>query len=188
MTDFKIGKKLRKLRREKGLTLQDVARATGFSVSLISLIESGNVSPPIATLAKIASVLNVNMGYFFGESDDNRKIEVVRKGKGKRVKRVISRLGVKHGYIYEALSYRLNEKKMEPFLLTVKTKGGDEKSVYNHDGEEFLMLLKGRATLIYGDERINLNEGDCVYFDSRMRHRLLSRGSSPVRVLAVIAQ
>jgi transcriptional regulator with XRE-family HTH domain len=188
MTDFKIGKKLRELRKEKGLTLQDVARATGFSASLISLIESENVSPPIATLAKIASVLNVNMGYFFGEAEDNKKIEVVRRGRGKRVRRVISRSGVKHGYSYEALSYRLKEKKMEPFLLTVKTKGGDEKSVYNHKGEEFLMVLKGRATLIYGEEKIHLNEGDCVYFDSKVKHRLLSRGTLPARVLAVIAQ
>lgn len=186
MTDFKIGEKLRELRKERGLTLQDVAKATGFSASLISLIESENVSPPIATLAKIASVLNVNMGYFFGESEDKSKIEIVRKGKGKRVKRVISRSGVKHGYTYEALSYRLREKKMEPFLLTVKTKGVDEKSVYNHNGEEFLMVLKGRTTLIYGEKKIHLDEGDCVYFDSRVKHRLLSRGSSPAKVLAVI--
>lgn len=188
MTDFKIGKKLRELRKDKGFTLQDVAKATGFSASLISLIESENVSPPIATLARIAGVLGVNMGYFFASSEDNRKIEVVRKGKGKKVKRVISRSGVKHGYSYEALSYRLREKKMEPFLLTVKTKGLDEKSVYNHEGEEFLMVLKGRAILIYGDERIELNEGDSVYFDSRVKHRLLSRGNGPAKVLAVIAQ
>lgn len=188
MTDFKIGEKLRNLRKEKGLTLQDVAKATGFSASLISLIESENVSPPIATLAKLASFFNVNMGYFFGDAGNNKKIEVVRKGKGKRVKRVISRSGVKHGYSYEALAYRLKDKKMEPFLLTVKTKGGDERSVYNHNGEEFLMVLKGRATLIYGDERINLNEGDSVYFDSRVKHRLLSKGGSPAKVLAVISQ
>lgn len=187
MTEFKIGKKLRALRKKKGLTLQDVAEATGFSPSLISLIESENVSPPIATLARIAKVLDVNMGYFFADEEDNRKIEVVRKGKGKSVKRVISRSGVKHGYYYEALAYRLKERKMDPFLLTVKTKGGDERSVYNHEGEEFLMVLKGRAILIYGDERIHLREGDSVYFDSRVKHRLLSEGRSPAKVLAVIA-
>ncbi len=187
MTDFKIGKKLRDLRKEKGLTLKDVARATGFSASLISLIESENVSPPIATLAKIADVLGVKMDYFFTTAEADKRMEVVRKGKGKKVKRVISRSGVKHGYTYEALAYRLRGKKMDPFLLTVKTKGGDERSVYNHEGEEFLMVLKGKATLIYGDERIHLNEGDCVYFDSMVKHRLLSRGNGPARVLAVIA-
>lgn len=187
MTDFKIGRKLRKLRKDKEFTLQDVAKATGFSASLISLIESENVSPPIATLAKIAGVLGIKMDYFFATSEDDKKIEVVRKGRGKKVKRVISRSGVKHGYTYEALAYQLREKKMDPFLLTVKTSGGDEKSVYNHQGEEFLIVLKGKAVLLYGDERIQLNRGDSVYFDSRVRHRLLSRGRLPAKVLAVIA-
>ncbi|HEY4716468.1 MAG TPA: cupin domain-containing protein [bacterium] len=187
MADFNIGKKLRELRRERNFTLQDVATATGFSASLISLIESENVSPPIATLSRIAGVLKVNMGYFFAESSDDKKVEVVRRGRGKKVRRVISSSGVKHGYSYETLAYKLKERKMEPFLLTVRTKGGDEKSVYNHEGEEFLMVLKGRVVLVYGDEKIHLKEGDSVYFDSRVEHRLLSHGTQAARVLAVIA-
>jgi transcriptional regulator with XRE-family HTH domain len=184
--DYQVGKKLRELRKKRNLTLQDVAKATGFSASLISLIESGNVSPPIATLSRIASFLGVHMSYFFTDEDGEKRIEVTRRGQGKKVKRVISRSGVKHGYVYEALAYRFKNRIMEPFLLTVKTSGGDEKSVYNHRGEEFLYILDGKVTLIYGDERIKLSKGDSVYFDSMVKHRLLSQGSKPARVLAII--
>ena len=63
--DFDIGVKIKALRTSKKKTLQDVANETGFSPALISQIENNNVSPPIATLSKVAKVLGVRVGYFF---------------------------------------------------------------------------------------------------------------------------
>ena len=48
MVDYNIGSKIKKLRKARKLTLQDVAQETGFSPALISQIENNNVSPPIA--------------------------------------------------------------------------------------------------------------------------------------------
>ena len=63
--EFQIGAKIKKLRKARKLTLQDVARETGFSPALISQIENNNVSPPIATLSKLANFFDVKMGHFF---------------------------------------------------------------------------------------------------------------------------
>jgi mannose-6-phosphate isomerase-like protein (cupin superfamily) len=76
---------------------------------------------------------------------------------------------------------------MEPFLLTVTEKAAEE-NTYSHDGEEFLFVMKGSAELLLDDKRILLDEGDCVYFDSSMKHRLLSVDGSEVSVLAVITR
>ncbi|HEX9873978.1 MAG TPA: helix-turn-helix transcriptional regulator, partial [Deferrimonas sp.] len=62
--EFNIGVKIKALRKARKLTLQDVARETGFSPALISQIENNNVSPPIATLSKIARFFNVKVGHF----------------------------------------------------------------------------------------------------------------------------
>ncbi|MCK5913067.1 MAG: helix-turn-helix transcriptional regulator, partial [Desulfuromusa sp.] len=62
--EFNIGQKIKTLRKERKLTLQDVANETGFSPALISQIENNNVSPPIATLSKIARFFDVKMSYF----------------------------------------------------------------------------------------------------------------------------
>ena len=59
MSDYNIGAKIKKLRLAKKLTLQSVARETGFSPALISQIENNNVSPPIATLSRIAKFFDV---------------------------------------------------------------------------------------------------------------------------------
>ena len=63
-----------------------------------------------------------------------------------------------------------------------------EENTYSHDGEEFLFILDGTAELILDNERITLDEGDCVYFDSSLKHRLLSKDGSEVRVLAVVTR
>lgn len=185
--EYDIGAKIKKLRKARKLTLQDVARETGFSPALISQIENNNVSPPIATLSKISRFFDVKMGLFFEEEEEERKYEVVRRAERRVVSRVISKAGTGHGYTYEALSFRKRNKKMEPFLLTVSERA-EEESLYNHEGEEFLLILKGKAEVILEDERILLDEGDAVYFDSSLKHRLLSRDDNTVEVLAVVTR
>jgi hypothetical protein len=48
--------------------------------------------------------------------------------------------------------------------------------------------MNGTAELLLDEERITLEEGDCVYFDSSLKHRLLSRDGSEVKVLAVVTR
>jgi transcriptional regulator with XRE-family HTH domain len=187
MTEYNIGAKIKKLRLAKKLTLQAVAKETGFSPALISQIENNNVSPPIATLSRIAKFFDVKVGMFFTEDEEEYKYEVVRKSERKVIPRVISRSGTSQGYSYESLSFRKQNKKMEPFLLSVTEKAAEE-NTYSHDGEEFLFIMKGNAELLLDNDRISLEEGDCVYFDSSLKHRLLSRDGSEVQVLAVVTR
>jgi transcriptional regulator with XRE-family HTH domain len=187
MSDYNIGAKIKKLRLAKKLTLQAVARETGFSPALISQIENNNVSPPIATLSKIAKFFDVKIGLFFADDEEECRYEVVRADERKVIPRVISKAGTSQGYSYESLSFRKQNKKMEPFLLSVTQKALEE-NTYSHDGEEFLFIMKGTADLILDEKRISLNEGDCVYFDSSLKHRLLSNDGSEVKVLAVVTR
>jgi len=185
--EYNIGAKIKKLRKARKLTLQDVARETGFSPALISQIENNNVSPPIATLSKIARFFDVKMGHFFEEDEEELRFEVVPKDARRVVSRVISSKGTGHGYTYEALSYRKRNKKMEPFMLTISERAQEE-TLYNHEGEEFLLILQGRAEILLDDERIVLEAGDAVYFDSSLRHRLLACEGEEVQVLAVVTR
>ena len=78
MSDYNIGAKIKKLRLAKKLTLQAVAKETGFSPALISQIENNNVSPPIATLSKIAKFFDVKIGLFFADDEEECRYEIVR--------------------------------------------------------------------------------------------------------------
>lgn len=185
MHDYKIGAKIKDLRRTRKLTLQDVANETGFSTALISQIENNNVSPPIATLSKIAHFFDVKIGHFFTESEDECPYEVLRGDKRTVVPKVVSQDGTNHGYFYESLSVRKQNKKMDPFLITLNEKVTNT-DTYRHNGEEFLFVMKGTAELLLDDQLIVLNEGDSVYFDANLKHRLLSSECEEVKVMAVV--
>ena len=187
MPDYKIGAKIKNLRRAKKLTLQDVANETGFSTALISQIENNNVSPPIATLSRIAHFFDVKIGHFFIESEEECRFEVLRSNERTIIPKVVSRDGSSQGYFYESLSLRKQNKRMEPFLITLNEKAMNT-STYCHDGEEFLFIMKGSAELLMEDNRIVLNEGDSVYFDSNLKHRLIALDESEVKVMAVVAR
>lgn len=185
MSEYNIGAKIKALRHARKLTLCDVANETGFSTALISQIENDNVSPPIATLSKIAKFFDVKIGVFFAESEEECRFEVIRAKERTVIPKVISKDGANHGYFYESLSIRKKNKKMEPFFLTLNEKATNT-STYCHEGEEFLFVMKGSAELLLDDQHILLNEGDGVYFDSTLKHRLLASGCEEVKVLAVV--
>ena len=185
MSDYNIGAKIKALRTIKKLKLQEVARETGFSPALISQIENNNISPPIATLARIAHFFDVKIGHFFTENEEECPYEVLRGHERTVLPRVVSHDGANHGYYYEALSVRKKNRRMDPFLLTLNEKVS-RTDTYSHHGEEFLFVMKGTAELLLAEQRLVLTEGDCVYFDATLKHRLLSATGDEVKVMAVV--
>jgi transcriptional regulator with XRE-family HTH domain len=187
MSEYNIGATIKKLRLARKLTLQAVANETGFSTALISQIENDNVSPPIATLSKIAKFFDVRMAQFFTEDDDDRKFEIVRAHERSTVPRVISKDGSSQGYFYESLSFYKQNKKMDAFMVTV-TEKALEANTYSHDGEEFIFVMSGTARFLLDDQVFILSEGDAIYFESTLGHRLLSQDGNEVKVLVVVTK
>ncbi len=184
MSEYDIGAKLKKLRLAKKLTLQAVADEIGFSPALISQIENNNVSPPIATLSRLAKFFGVKMSSLFAESNDEPRFEVIRKNDGKAVSRVISRGGSSHGYRYESISFKMQNRKISPFLVTLSGRTSDDYT-YSDEGESFVYVIKGKFELQLDDRRFALEEGDSVYFDASLEHRFLSGDGSEVTILEV---
>jgi transcriptional regulator with XRE-family HTH domain len=181
MDELKIAKKIRDIRIQNKLTLQEVASRTGFTKSYISMVELGKKSPPIASLIKIAKALNVDIADFFEKKKPEDNFILVRKGERK----VVVRDGTIFGYRYESIAPTKRRKKMEPFIITLPSKCRDG-DLFDHEGEELFYVLEGRTNFIYGDKKYLLKEGDCVYFDSSIPHRGEGVGKKPAKVLVVI--
>jgi len=180
LKELNLGGKIRDLRVEKGLTLKQVSEKTGFSTALLSQIENNIVSPPISTLWKIAEALDVKLTYFFQQVPIEKKdYFIVRKGNAKPVFRHESRFT----HTYYSLGYGKEARKMDPFL--VEFSGEEEHTEpMSHGGEEFIYVLKGKMELIYGEKHIILNEGDSIYFDSRVAHA--AKGDAGSLIIAVL--
>ena len=183
MDELKIVRKIRKLRLQNRLTLQEVAEQTGFTKSYLSMVESGKKSPPIATLSKIAKALGVDVAAFFEQKKPEDRITFVKKGKGK----IVARDGTVFGYRYESLAPTIRLKRMEPFITTNIPRGKEE-DWFDHEGEEFIYLLEGKMKFLYGNKQYTLEKGDCIYFDSGVPHRGEAMGKKPTKALLVISQ
>ncbi len=183
LASLDLGNQLRKLRNTRSLTLQDLADLTGVSKPNLSQIENNFVTPPIATLLKIAGALGVPIGYFFQESPQERKMIVVRKedrygiAKGPHITHI--------GYQYEPLAYPKIDKCMEPFIVVMEERQASDIAFNNHRGEEFLYVLAGSLEFCYGDDSVILEEGDSLYFDSIIPHGYRGIGGS-AKTLVVI--
>ncbi len=180
-----IGKKIRTLRKEAGLVLQDLSDRTGLSKPLLSQIEKEVVSPPIATLLKISKALHVNISYFFQNSEPEERIVLVRKDESKKVdSRSFGR--EESGYYYEALAYKKAKKSMEPFLVEFKRKRIDRLSFFSHEGEEFIYLLEGTLEFRTENQQYILHPGDSLYFDSSIPHAYRSLERKNAKALTVV--
>lgn len=182
-----LGKQIRDMRMNLGLTLQNVSDLTGLSKPLLSQIENDVTFPPIATLLKISKALGTHIGDFFQETAPNHKrIAVVRQEERKETMRRLHEEVERIGYRYESLAYPMREKRMEPFIVEIEPRDEQNIPVYQHAGEEFLFVLEGEMEFRGDDRVIVLHAGDSLYFDSKIPHALRGLKGKKATVLAVI--
>ena len=183
--EMHIGEKIKKLREEKGLSLAQLAEKSGFSSALLSQIENHMISPPLGTLIKIASAMEVAIGHFF-EDKTEAPFVIVRGNEREHISRVASKEGVKFGYSYESLAQGKLNRFMEPFVVTLEPATKKDRNAYSHEGEEFIFVLDGEMEVTLEDHTDVLGPGDCIYFDSNLRHRVECVGDGKARILAVL--
>jgi transcriptional regulator with XRE-family HTH domain len=183
--EVQVGEHVRAFRESLGMTVQQFAERTGFSAALLTQIENRMVSPSLGTLVKIANTFGTTVSSFIGGKEE-REFSIVRK----EDRSTVSRVGLKEGgvptYTYESLGAGKAGRRMEPFLVRLQPLSGSAASRSAHDGEEFLYVLSGRVTVCLGSLSDVLEEGDCVYYNSTIPHRVHSADEREALILAVI--
>ena len=186
-TGLSIGEKLKTLRESKGKSTEELADEVKLTAVVISQIERGVTTPPVGTLIKLASALGANVGYFFEEEHGTPRVEVVRAGERKRIRRKLTHRQSPLSYAYESLAFRKSNKKMEPFLVEFDIDVEEEVPLLKHEGEEFIFVLEGEVEARLGGEVVLLKQGDSLYFESEVPHSFVGRGHSRPRALAVLS-
>jgi mannose-6-phosphate isomerase-like protein (cupin superfamily) len=103
----------------------------------------------------------------------------------KKDRRSVVQDGTQFGYRYQAIASSGKSKQMEAFIATFPSKN-IETELFDHEGEEFFYVLEGKIKFFYGDRKIIMNEGDCIYFDSSVPHRGEAAGIKTATALAVM--
>ena len=184
--ELKLGIKIRRHRQERRMTLQDLANATGLSKPLLSQIENEQVTPPLATLLRIAGAFNLGLHSFFQEEGLAEKCVLVRAGQSRRTHRRTVEEPDTAPYTYHSLAFGKRNKNLEPFLVEFRARQWHDDLQVSHEGEEFLFLLEGELELHYGDQVLALGPGDSVYYDSTEPHGYVVKGDVQPRAVAVL--
>jgi transcriptional regulator with XRE-family HTH domain len=179
--ESEIGKRIKKLRLEKQITLEKLALQTGFTKGYLSKVEKSPKSPPVSTLGTIGRALDATISSLLGEESAATPLCLVKKDE----RSLIARDGTRFGYSYEAVAHKFTNKMMEPFILTLPVHP-KKRTLYQHEGQEILFVLEGTMKFLHGLEELTVEEGDCVYFDSGIPHFGESVGNKGVKCFMVI--
>ena len=168
-----LGNEIRQLRKVRGITLQQMALATGKSVGFLSQVERNLTRPSVAALQDISEALGVHIGWFFPDDvngSPGEREHIVRQSNRRQL--TYSKLsGTEYLGLHDhLLSANLNGElalgisRYEPGAST-----GDDR--YTHDGEEAGLVLSGQLELTIGNRVHLLEAGDSFSFKSNLRHR-----------------
>lgn len=170
-----LGSCVRHLRRERGLTLQELSSITGLSPSMISLVERGRTSPSIGTLVALSSGLEVPMSDLFSteRTGDDRYVTRLEDQPVVETQPGYSRRLVKVDRVNHA----------EYSVLWFEPEASTHEAASGHRGVEYGLVLEGVLTVELGDESYVLDPGDCISYPSSEPHRMLNEGTEPVRAV-----
>ena len=182
---FDVGARLRRLRRDHELTLQEASRLSGVSASAFSKIERNELSPTVSTLQRIARGLGVELASLL--TDETAGPEIYRGRRG------VSRAGEGNTHTTNTcnnvlLCADLKNKRVTPVLTRVTARSTEEYAAWaKSDAEIFLMVLQGTLVVhsrLY--EPLELQKGDAMYYDAGVEHAWTTKGDEDAMVLWVL--
>ena len=183
--EMAIGHEVRTYRKKLGITVADLAAATGMSVGMLSKIENGNISPSLTTLQALSKALGMPITAFFRGFEEPKSASFVKAGEGVN----LERRGTRAGHHYSLLGHIENNTSgvvVEPYLITLNAES-DIFPTFQHEGMEFLYMLEGEVVYRHGDSLYRMQTGDSLFFDADAPHGPEELVKLPARYLSIIS-
>jgi transcriptional regulator with XRE-family HTH domain len=173
-----VGRALRALRAERGLSIRALAGSSGLAVNTLSLIENGRSSPSVSTLQLLARALGVRLCDFFDADQPRRELVFLAAGSRPRA-------AFAHGTV-EDLGAGLSERGISPLLVTLAPGADSGAHAIVHTGEELVLCLEGRLEYRVDGESFPLAVGDSLMFAAHLPHSWRNLDGTPSRALLVL--
>ncbi|MGD8368230.1 MAG: cupin domain-containing protein [Desulfobacterales bacterium] len=169
-----IGVRIKKARGAQKMDLDALANETGFSVEYLKRIESGKETPPVGTLLQVSRALKLDSGALLKEQESHLR---------QRIRAYTKRT---ENYGYTTLTPGAENKHLKAFRVTVDPMQEHKGVGYQHEGEEFVYVLKGTVEVVVGDHVNRLGPSDSLHFNSGIRHQLRNVAEEEAELIVVI--
>ena len=180
-----LGKRVKEIRLQQNLTLEEASKLTGLARSTLSKIENEQISPTFSAVSKLVKGLGIDIPQLFTKTNTQAgrggRRDITLAGEGKQ--------RLTPTYEHKILGAQLLNKKMLPYHTIIRARSFEEFDDWvRHQGEERLYVIKG-SIVFYTEfyEPIQLNEGDSAYYDCEMGHAVISTSEQDAEILWVTA-
>ena len=173
--------RVRVLREIEEISAEALAAELGFNAAEYKAWESGEKEFPVGALVEIAARFKVELSELITGSTPKLKTFCFTKaGQAPEVSR-------RPMYAYWNLAYNFHRKKAEPFIVEAAAETEEKPLNLNtHPGQEFNYVLEGKLLISIGGHEMEMNPGDCVYYDSQEPHGMKALGGKSARFLAFV--
>jgi len=177
--DTAFGERMRRLRTGKHLTLTHLAKLTKRSVSLLSQIEAGKVSPSFSSMRLVADALGVPLGRLIADREPSETMaSSLVKARNRKI--LTTQGGVQHQLLSRSLA-----PPFEFISVELPPRSSTGESVYTHEGVECGLVLEGELEIHIGRKTYRLKPGDSITLDSSIPHRFFNPGKRKAKAVWV---
>lgn len=180
---IQISNKIKEKRREKNITIQELATRAKVSKGLISQIENNRTIPSLLVLVNIISSLNLDLNEFFKDialETSDSKVIIKRKEEYRKFEKENAK-----GFSYKrVLTKNIKNLPIDIVLLELK-KGAKRQNMVKTEAYEYKYIIKGSVEYLIENETYLLEEGDSLLFDGRLNHKPTHVGNVDTLILVV---
>lgn len=184
---LEISQMIRKLRIQQALTVEQLAKKSGFSKGFISQVENFRITPSLKALNAISAALGVPLAAVLTSDPAVPEYTI---GSVEQGEEIFRNDNLRYGMRYLALAYEQLGRELEPFIVEYK-KCSEERPLLLHDTEEFYVLLTGEVEFFIGgnNEPEKLSAGQTIYLKANIPHRVrLAENCTFARALVIYSQ
>ena len=192
------GSRIREMRKRRGLTLKEVAEATGYTIGHISQIERDLKSPSLVALRKIAACLNCSEVWLIMDdselsaksSEEGKKSkESYLMRKENRIPMKIPEIDVSYSIFTPSKLPNAQEAQMTGLIVRLKPNTWvTEKMISHGNYDESLLLLKGELELRIDNSTYMIYEGDSFYIPKNCLHNYLNISDEEATIIVYFSQ
>lgn len=180
--DVLSGRNIRSVRMARRLTLDDLAELTRLTKGQLSKIENGKVSPPLATLSRIADALEIDPALLLRRSVGPACHVLSSVVQGKRLE-ALEESSLHYERLFPTCHFDSTFEPMHGRLASA-----DDLQSYKYPGSVLIQVLSGSVTYHYGKDEHLLGPGDILYCDGRVEHGPREIVEGPVDFLLIFGE
>ncbi len=175
-----LARKLRAVRKTRGLTQDQLAGLAGVSKAMLSQIEQNKINPTVAILLKVCDALNVSVGELLDEVPRQNILHVIRDADEHYTFRKDEACEIR------TLSPLSLEKSIEHYRIRLAGGGRLQSEPHFAGTEEFLYLARGRLTVVSDQDTVELHKGDSAHYRVDVPHALINEGKTTAEAFLIV--